>query len=120
MQQLQNTYVLCSIIYIVLTIISMLGGIHVFKKEVIKATAEIQKFTTETQNHAINAMEQELTLLRSRMSDIETDNKKLDQIILTICEAMKRRGLEITVDRNTVSILDSKDNNTNIVRITGV
>lgn len=118
MQQLQNTYVLFSLIYIILTVASMLGGIHVFKKEVIKATAEIQRFTTETQNHAINAMEQEISIIRNRMNDMERDNKKLDQIILTICEAMKRRGLDITIERSTISILDTKDNNTNIVRIT--
>lgn len=118
MQQAQNIYMICSIIYIVFTIIAMLAGVFVFKKEVIKATNEIQAHTSTIQQNAISAMEQEISVLRSRITDVERENKKAEQIILTICDAMKKRGLDIHVDGNVVTVRDGKE--TSVVRITGV
>lgn len=118
MQQAQNIYIICSIIYIAFTIIAMLAGVFVFKKEVIKATNEIQKHTSDIQSNAISAMEQEISVLRSRITDIEREHKKAEQIILTICDAMKKRGLDSTIDGNVVTVKDG--NQTSTVRITGV
>lgn len=116
--QVQNAYNIAGLINVLFILLITTGALWAFKKSVMKATGEIQAHTSNLQNNAIAALEQELGVVRSRINDIERENKKLDQIILTLCDAMKKRGLDISIDGNVVTVRDGKD--TSVVRITGV
>ena len=60
----------------------------------------------QIQERAINAMEKEIDVLRGRLDDMEHENKRLEQIIATICEALKKRGLNVSVDGHIVTVSD--------------
>jgi|SRR5436853_2537924 len=56
------------------------------------------------QQRAINAMNVEIDMLNRRVDDTAKDNTRLKQTIDTICSALKRKGLLITVDGDLVNI----------------
>jgi hypothetical protein len=58
----------------------------------------------QIQERALNAMEQEIDVLRSRLDDMENENRRLEQIIATICKALKKRGLSVQIDGNIITV----------------
>jgi 2,4-dienoyl-CoA reductase-like NADH-dependent reductase (Old Yellow Enzyme family) len=108
---MQDIYSTLSIINAFLTIAGIIGGYWAFKTGMNRTASEIQE-------HVINAMEQEITVLRARLEDLETENKRLDQVLYTLCEALKKRGLVVTIEGSMVTVSDGHE--TQSVRIQGV
>jgi len=100
-----------TIINLLLTIGLAAGGAIAFKAGFSKAASEVQE-------RVINALETENESQRERIKDLEQRYERLDQIIGTMCEALKKRGLIISVDGNIVNISDGS--HTQSVRIKGV
>jgi 3-dehydroquinate dehydratase len=94
-----------SIFSVTLTIASIIGGFYAFKTSLSRTANEVQE-------HVINALNQEISVLRGRLDDLEKENKKLNQVIVTICEALKRRGLIVTIEGNLVTLTDGKNSQT--------
>lgn len=69
----------------------------------------------QIQERAIGVLNVELNALRGRLDDMEQENRRLDQIIVTICEALKKRGLEVSIDGHIVTVSDG--NMTQTVRV---
>jgi hypothetical protein len=107
---MQDIYSTLSILNMILTIAGIIGGYLAFKNGLNRRASELQE-------HAINAMEQEIAVLRSRLEDLEVENKRLEQVIYTLCEALKKRGLVVTIEGNIVTVSDGHD--TQSVRIQG-
>lgn len=75
----------------------------------------------QAQGSALSAMQSEMTILRERIEDAEKENSRLEQIIDTICSALKRRGLIITVQGEMINIQDKRGGSTTtrIRRVSG-
>lgn len=99
MQTLIN---LLSIISLLLTIGGILGGIWAFRNGFTRTANEVQE-------RVINAMEQEIAILHLRLGDLEEENRRLEQIINTICTALKKRGLVVTIEGNIVTVSDGHE-----------
>jgi len=105
---MQDTYIYLSIISTILAIGAVIGTI----------LAYLQNTKGQIQERAIDAMEQEIASLKRRLDSMEQENKRLEQIIATICEALKKRGLDVTIDGHIVTVSDG--NVTQSVRIQGI
>ncbi len=108
---MQDIYSALSILSVVLTIAGIIGGFWAFK-------SGINRTANEVQERVINAMQQEITILHNRLSDLEAENKRLDQVLYTLCEALKKRGLFVTIEGHMVTVSDGRE--THSVRIQGV
>lgn len=97
-----DLYTAISVISLVLTVAGILGGIFAFRNGFSRTANEVQE-------RVINALNCELDALRQRINDLERENSRFQQIISTICEALKKRGLAVSIDGNLVSISDGKD-----------
>ncbi len=100
--------------YSFLTVVSLLLALGAIVGNIL---AYMKSSRGQIQERAINAMEKELDLLRSRLDDMERENERLEQIIATICEALQKRGLNVSVEGHIVTVTDG--NVTQSVRIQG-
>jgi uncharacterized protein HemX len=100
---------------LLISIISLLIAIAAIVGTII---AYMHSTRGQIQERALNAMEQELAVLRSRLDDMENENRRLEQIIATICEALKKRGLSVQIDGNIITVSDNSTTQT--VRIQGI
>jgi hypothetical protein len=107
---MQDAYTMLSILSMVLTVACIIGGYLAFRFGINRTANEIQE-------RVINTMEQEIAVLRGRLEDLETENKRLEQVIYTLCEALKKRGLVVTIEGSMVTVSDGHDTQT--VRIQG-
>jgi uncharacterized protein (UPF0335 family) len=89
-----------SLLSLVLSICVIVGG-YIAVRQGFSHTAG------EAQERAINALESEMDALHSRIEVLEHENTRLEQIITTICAALKQRGMHITIDGTMVSIRNS-------------
>ena len=89
-----------SLLSLVLSICIIVGG-YIAVRQGFNHTAG------EAQERAINALESEMDALHSRIEALEHENTRLEQIITTICAALKQRGMHIVIDGTMVSIRDS-------------
>lgn len=97
--------------------ITLIIGFFVVKSGTMKAA-------NDAQGSAISAMRSELETLRERVEDKEKENVQLhqkivrcEQIIDTICSALKLRGLNITIQNEIINIQDGSNSTT--ARISG-
>jgi hypothetical protein len=102
---MQDIYGTLSIINAFLTITGIIGGYWAFRSGLSRTAGEVQE-------HVINAMEQEIAVLRGRLEDLETENKRLEQVLYTLCEALKKRGLIVTIEGSMVTVSDGHDTQT--------
>lgn len=72
----------------------------------------VMRSTNQAQGSAISAMRSEIETLRERIEDAEKENSRLEQIIDTICVALKKRGLIITVQGEMINIEDKRGGST--------
>lgn len=107
---IDNVYTALSIFCMILTLCAIFGGILAFRNGFTRTANEIQE-------RVINALESEISTLRMRIEDVEQENNRLHQTILTICEALKKRDLVVSIDGNLISISDGKS--THSMRIQG-
>lgn len=56
------------------------------------------------QQSALTAMQEEISILRSRIDDIKEDNARQKQIVQTICAALEIEGIIITITGDMVNI----------------
>jgi hypothetical protein len=103
-------YNIISIVSMLLTIAGILGGILAFKNGFARTANEVQ-------DRVINALQQEISVLHMRLADLEAENRRLDQVLITLCEALKKRGIVVTIDGNLVTVTDG--NTTHSMRIKG-
>jgi uncharacterized protein (UPF0335 family) len=66
----------------------------------------------EVQERVISALNSELTTLADRIESMERENIRLHQIIATICTALKRRGIAVTIEGDMVNIRDQSGTHT--------
>ena len=100
--QMNNSYTLLSIFNVILTIGGIFGGIWAWRNGFTRTANEIQE-------RVISALNQEIVVLRGRLEDLEKENRKLDQVILTICQALKHRGLVISIEGSLVTVTDGRN-----------
>jgi hypothetical protein len=104
-------YSFISIISMRLTVAGILGGILAFKNGFTRTANEVQE-------RVINALQQEISVLHMRLTDLEAENRRLDQVLITLCEALKKRGIVVSIDGSLVTVTDG--NTTHSMRIKGV
>lgn len=108
-----------------LQILSASAGVLGFGIAVVVAFFAIRngilKSANDAQSSAISALRAEVETLRERVEDAEKENTRLEQIIDTICVALKKRGLIITVQGEMINIEDRKGGSTTtrIRRVSG-
>lgn len=92
--------------------ITLVGAFFVIK------SGRLQSANT-AQSSAISAMQSEMAVLNRRVEDKEKENEHLNKKIThleltidTICTALKRRGLIISVQGEMVNIEDKRGNST--------
>jgi cell division protein FtsB len=98
-----------SLLSLILTLCAILGGILAWRSG-FNSTANA------VQERVINALESEIAALRQRLEDVARENTRLDQMIETICLALKKRGLEVAIDGDVITITDNQGSST-ITRI---
>ena len=94
-----------SILNLVLLIATTLGGILAFRHGFTRTANEVQE-------RVIAALNSELAALASRIESMEKENIRLHQIIATICAALKRRGIAVTIQGDMVNIHDQSGTHT--------
>ncbi len=94
-----------SLFSLVLTLCAILGGILAWRSSFIRTANEVQE-------RVIGALESEIAALRQRLDDVARENTRLNQRIETICLALKKRGLEVVIDGDTITIIDNQKNST--------
>lgn len=72
----------------------------------------VMKSANDAQSSAISALRAEVETLRERVEDAEQENSRLEQIIDTICSALKRRGLVISIQGEMINIQDKRGGST--------
>lgn len=107
---MNDLYTTFSIVSLILTICGIVGGYVAFKYGIARTANDVQE-------HVINALRNEIDVMRNRIEDLENENLRLDQVILTICEALKKRGLIVHIDGSIVTVSDGHE--TQSVRIQG-
>lgn len=75
------------------------------------------KSANEAQGSAIDAMKEEMDILRTRVTESEKKNIRLEHTIDTICEALKMRGLVISIQGEIINIHDKSSGNSTTTRI---
>ncbi|WP_136625291.1 hypothetical protein [Dictyobacter kobayashii] len=88
-----------SLLNLLLTIGAILGGVLAYRGGMARTANHIQE-------RVINALEAELTGMRARLEDMKAENTRLSLIIDTICVALRRRGIAVSIDGDMVSISD--------------
>jgi coenzyme F420-reducing hydrogenase alpha subunit len=101
-----NDYItahLFGIMEIIITICAVIGGYFAFKKTQRETIIKFQKET-------IDSMKDRIDLLESRVEDLAKENYSLKQTLETIKEALKQRGMKVTIDGDLVTISDDQGN----------
>ncbi len=108
----QTLYNVTSIVSTVLIIGTIIGGFLAVRNGFMKATSEMQKNAGDYQAQAISALREEVTTLRAKQNDLHNENIRLQQVIQTICEALKLRDIVISIDGTMVNIRDNGNSTT--------
>lgn len=85
--------------------ITIVGAVYIVRSNTGKATSDAQQ-------NAISALQAEVATLRNRIEDAEKENTRLQQVIQTICAALKVRGMVITIQGEMIHIQDDKGTST--------
>jgi len=75
------------------------------------AKTNINTVASEAQKSAIDAMHEEMGILRNKVDDLKKENIRLQFIMETISAALKTMGIIVSIDGDMVKIKDNKDNN---------
>ena len=88
-----------SIVSTLLAIAGLIGAAFAFRQA--KKT-ELIKIKDET----IDALQDQMKTIRDKQDDLERQNTRLENILATIQEALKKRGILVTIDGDLVSITE--------------
>lgn len=94
-----------SLLSLALTICTILGGVLAWR-------SGFNHTANEVQDRVIHALESEIAALRQRLEDVARENTRLNQRIETICLALKKRGLEVMIEGDIITIIDNQRSNT--------
>jgi hypothetical protein len=103
-------YNIGSLINVFILILVFAAGIFVIKGATGKALSEAQSTT-------ISTLREEIDSLRGQIGDVRAENQKLELLIFTLVETMKKLGYEISVDGSIVHIKDVRNNADTSIRI---
>lgn len=81
---------------------AVIGGYIMVRSTIAKASAEVQTRVRE-------ALTAENELLQGKVKRLEENSRRLERLLLMLQEAMRRRGVEIVIDDETVIIRDDKE-----------
>jgi hypothetical protein len=96
---------LLSTINFVLILTGIVGGMIAYRSGVERSANEVQE-------RVISALNVEMSSMRAKIDDLKADNMRLSLIIDTICVALRRRGLAVSIDGDIVSISDQQGQST--------
>ncbi len=96
---------LLSTVNFALTVGGIIGGVIAYRSGVERSANQVQE-------SVITALDAELSSLRSKIDDMKAENTRLCLIIDTICTALRRRGLAVSIDGDIVSINDQQGQST--------
>ena len=99
-----------SILSLILTIAGIIGGIVAFKSGAVRTANEVQ-------GRVIDALESEVHALQLRIKDIEEHSQRYQQLLETLCAALKLRGLTVHIDDHLITIIDQTSSTTTTTRI---
>ncbi len=68
-----------------------------------------EKTANEVQERVITALQSEIHALQDRVIALEKENVQLNHVLNTVCASLSRRGIQVKVDGDTVSIHDHLD-----------
>jgi hypothetical protein len=91
-------------------LISCIGGFYMVKSGVGKTTSEAQSST-------INAMQAEMSILKTRIDDERKENIRLGHVIDTICAALKSKGIIISISGEMITIDIDEHKKSTTIRI---
>jgi hypothetical protein len=92
---------LLSTINFVLILTWIVGGIIAYRSGVERSANQVQE-------RVIGALNVELNSLHAKIDDLKAENTRLSLVIDTICTALRRRGLAVSIDGAIVSISDQQ------------
>lgn len=93
-----NTFL--PLLNLVISIFVVFGGIMAFRNGYGKQTAEIQ-------DRVINALKDEIEVLRGKVEGLEKDRATQDRVVSTIRHVLKQYGLRIVISGDYVTVQDS-------------
>lgn len=76
-----------------------------------------EKDAAEAQSKTINAMQARLDVQSSSIEEMRKENARLEQLVGTICSALKTRGMLITIQGELINIEDLKSGKMTVTRI---
>ncbi len=76
------------------------------------AKGKAEKIASQAKDDAIDAMNTYLDVLKERIKDTEEENTKMKHIVETIYNALKARGIYITIDGDMIHISEGKNSTT--------
>ena len=94
-------YNFLSILNLTLAIGTVIGGVMAYRHGFTRTANEVQE-------RVIAALQAELQALTGRVEGMEKENIRLHQIIATICAALKKRGIAVTIEGDIVNIRDQR------------
>jgi cell division protein FtsB len=104
MEQTMNINLFLSAISLI-TAVSAIGGLI---GAIATYRSTISKENRESQASTISAMHEEIDMLRERLIDLENENEHLNDVVDAICRALKVRGMEITIESNSIFMSDGR------------
>jgi len=102
---------LITILNIVLSAATILGGVGAYKFGFHRAVSEVQE-------RVISALETELNEIRTQLADVKKENIRLNHTLDTIIAALAKNGTYITISGDMITIENSHDGSVHVTRIT--
>lgn len=95
---------------IILILATMLGGVFVFRNSKKAGIVQIQSDT-------IIAMQQQIDTLKDNQDALQKENSHLQYVIETIADALKQKGIIITVSGEMITLQDVKGHTSSMRRM---
>lgn len=109
MMMITNANTLINIVYLVIMLATIVGGIVAYRATMHRTKREIEKNATEVQERVISALQAEINSLKDKIAELERENTLHKQTLGLIKSALRRRGLSITIDGDLVTIGDANN-----------
>ncbi len=88
-----------SLINLVITLCLTVGAVAAYRHGFTRTANEVQE-------RVIHALQSEIQTLHDRIGALEKENSRLGYTLTTMCQALKQRGIHVTIDGDIVSIQD--------------
>ena len=88
-----------SLINLIITLCLTIGAVVAYRYGFTKTANEVQE-------RVIHALQSEIQSLHDRIAALEKENTRLSYTLTTMCQALKQRGIHVTIDGDIISIQD--------------